>query len=265
MISNEIYNHQVENIALDMARDEFTGKVALITGAGRGAGRQVAVAFGALGAIVAANDINPLSLDETIELIYQAGGTGEPFVFDIAKRMPVEGLVAQVLERYDRIDCLINHASVAPAASLLDMDEWDFHRTLDVNLGGPFFTMQQVGRVMRQQGGGVMVNLISMKPTSLNQSDHSAYAASQAGIVGLTCAAAAELSSYHIRVNSIYQGPKITATAESGDWNPTQFDSWLGKYPALSDHPRLVQLVLFLCSESASALNGLVLPLDMLV
>jgi 3-oxoacyl-[acyl-carrier protein] reductase len=244
--------------------DEFAGKVALITGAGRGAGRQLAVAFSSLGAIVAANDINPLSLDETVEEIHQAGNKGEGFVFDIAKRMPVEGLVAQVLEHYGRIDCLVNHASVAPEARLIDMDEWDFHRTLEVNLGGPFFTMQQVGRVMRQQGGGAIVNFISMGQASLYQKGHSAYAASQAGLVGLTYAAAAELSSYHIRVNSIYRGVTTSATALLEKWNREPFDRWLGNYSALASHPRLVQLVLYLCSAMAEGVNGQVIPVDTL-
>jgi NAD(P)-dependent dehydrogenase (short-subunit alcohol dehydrogenase family) len=126
--------------------DEFTGKVVLITGAGRGLGREAAIAFSSFGGRVAANDINPLSLDETVNHIIQNGGTARPYVFDIAKRMPIEGMVAQVLDHFGRIDILINHATVAPHASLLEMDEWEFHRTLDVNLGGPFFTMQQVGR-----------------------------------------------------------------------------------------------------------------------
>ena len=113
--------------------DEFAGKVVLITGAGRGIGRELALAFSSLGAIVAANDINPISLEETISQITQTGGTARAYIFDVAKRMPIEGMVSQVLEHFGRIDILVNHATVAPDAFLLDMDEWDFHRTLDVN------------------------------------------------------------------------------------------------------------------------------------
>jgi 3-oxoacyl-[acyl-carrier protein] reductase len=243
---------------------EFSGIVVLITGAGWGNGRQVAVAFGALGARVAANDINPLRLDETVDQVRQAGGTGEGFVFDIAKRMPVEGLVAQVLEHFGRIDCLVNHASVAPDAKLLEMDEWDFHRTLDVNLGGAFFTMQQVGRVMHQQGGGVMVNLISLEHAHLNQIGHSAYSASQAGLVGLTYAAAAELSAYNIRVNAIYQGAMQMGATSLGGWDSTLFTHWLetSQSLAMAGCSRVVSLVLYLCSDAAKAINGQVIPVS---
>ncbi len=245
-----------------MAADEFTGKVVLITGAGRGAGRQVAVAFGALGAVIAANDISPLSLDETIDLVHRAGGSGDGFVFDIAKGMPVQGLVAEVLGRYGRIDCLVIHASVAPNAGLLDMDEWDFHRTLDVNLAGAFYAMQQVGRVMRQQGGGVMVQLISMQQAV--QKGYCAYTASQAGLVGLTQAAAAELEPYHIRLNSICYGEGSMGSAPLTEWDSTPFNSWLDMSPAGAQQPRLVQLVLYLCAEAAEGVSGRVITLEFL-
>jgi NAD(P)-dependent dehydrogenase (short-subunit alcohol dehydrogenase family) len=243
--------------------DEFIGKVVLITGAGRGAGRAVALAFSFHGALVAANDITPLSLDETVSQIQQAGGKASSYVFDIAKRMPIEGLVTQVLDHFGRIDILVNHASVQPEASLLEMDEWGFHRTLDVNLGGPFFTMQQAGRVMRQQGGGVMVNLVSAMGRERIQKGHSAYLASQAGVIGLTCAAAHELSAYNIRVNTVCKGS--TDIVSSQDWDATTFHHWLESFPNIGkgDYRNLVSVVLFLCSNAASSLTGQVIPVEL--
>jgi NAD(P)-dependent dehydrogenase (short-subunit alcohol dehydrogenase family) len=94
--------------------------------------------------------------------------------------MPIEGMVAQVVEHFGRIDILVNHATVEPDAYLLDMDEWEFHRTLDVNLGGPFFCMQQVGRIMRQLGGGTMVNIISGFVQDASRAQR--YYASQTGL-----------------------------------------------------------------------------------
>jgi NAD(P)-dependent dehydrogenase (short-subunit alcohol dehydrogenase family) len=244
--------------------DEFGDKVVLITGAGRGAGRETALAFSSLGAIVAANDINPISLDETVSQIQQAGGKAGAYVFDIAKRMPIEGLVAQVLDHFSRIDILVNHASVQPDASLLDMDEWEFHRTLDVNLGGPFFTMQQVGRVMRQQGGGVMVNLLSGLEHGHIQKGYTAFSSSQAGVIGLTRTAAAEFSAYNIRVNSIIRGSIDLGLIPSQDWGATAFHRWLETFPNLrqGDYQNLVSTVLFLCSNAASSLTGQIIRVD---
>ena len=243
--------------------DEFIGKVVLITGAGRGAGRGIATAFSSLGAVIAANDINPLSLEETVSQVLQAGGKAEAYIFDIAKRMPIEGLVTQVLDRFGRIDILVNHASVQPDASLLEMDEWEFHRTLDVNLGGPFFTMQQVGRVMRQQGGGVMVNLISALGSERIRKGHAAYIASQAGVIGLTRAAAQEFSIYDIRVNTVCHGS--TDMVSSQDWDATTFHHWLESFPNVGqdDYHNLVSVVLFLCSDAACSLTGQVIPVEL--
>lgn len=244
--------------------NEFADKVALVTGAGRGTGREIALAFSSLGIAIAANDINPISLDETVSQIQQAGGKAGAYVFDIAKRMPIEGLVAQVLEHFGRIDILVNHASVQPDAYLLEMDEWDYHRTLDVNLGGPFFTMQQVGRVMRQQAGGVMVNLIYGSGQGRIQKGHAAYLASQAGLIGLTRAVAREFSAYNIRVNSVCHGTTDIDLIPSLDWDANTFHHWLESFPNVGPgaNHNLVSMVLFLCSNAASSLTGQVISVD---
>ncbi len=244
--------------------DEFTDKVVLITGAGRGMSRQVALAFASLNAIVAANDINPINLDETASQVQQNGGRCTGFVFDIAKRMPVEGLVSQVMEQFGRIDFLVNHASVQPYAALLEMDEWDFHRTLDVNLGGAFFCMQQVGRVMRQQGGGVMVNLVSAVEDDDIQKGHTAYAASLAGLLGLTHVAASELAAYHIRVNAICRGNEMPWLSATRPPDIPGFRRWQSDHPGAhhDGHSELVSLVLFLCSEAAGSITGQVIAVD---
>ena len=245
--------------------DEFVDKVALITGAGRGAGREIAKAYSSLGGVVAANDINPISLDETVSQILQAGGKAHAFVFDVAKRMPIEAMVAQVLDHSGRIDYLINHASVKPDDHLLEMDEWEYHRTLDVNLGGPFFTMQQVGRVMRQQGGGAMVNLISSLKPGRVQKGHAAHSASQAGVIGLTRAAAGEFSPYNIRINSVFHGPIDLSLLPSQSWDASIYQHWLEAFPnvGLGNEQDLVSMVLFLCSNAASSVTGQVIQVDL--
>lgn len=244
--------------------DEFTDKVVLITGAGRGKGREIALGFASLGAVVAANDINPLNLDETVNQIRQAGGRSDAFVFDIAKRMPIAGMLAQVLEQFGKVNILVNHASVKPDASLLEMDEWDFHRTIDVNLAGVFFTMQQVGRVMQVQGEGSMVNLLSFGGHGHYTKGQAAYIASQAGVIGLTHAAARELADHHIRVNAVYQGESLETEDFCTVSRMPNLGAWREAHPQvrLGHHPELVSAVLYLCSSEAASLNGKIVGIE---
>jgi NAD(P)-dependent dehydrogenase (short-subunit alcohol dehydrogenase family) len=185
---------------------EFAEKVVLVTGAGRGAGRAIAEAFARQGAIVAVNDITPINLDETVQRIQNAGGQVKNYIFDIAKRLPAQALVEQVLEDWGRLDILVNHANVKPRAAILDMDEWDWQRTLDVNLSGVFYLLQMAGRAMRAQGGGIVINIGSLGGQPHTLRGRAAYIASNNGLAGLTQAAADEFAAYNIRVNMVSTG-----------------------------------------------------------
>lgn len=192
----------------------FLGKIVLVTGAGRGAGRAIAEAFAARGAQVAANDISPINVEEVVEDIRSRGGMAMACVDDVAKKVSVQALINNVTDAWGRIDILVNTANVEPRTSLLDMDEWDWHRTLDVNLTGAFLLMQSVGRVMRAGGGGVMVNLAPIAGR-LDQPDRGAYVASKVGLVGLTRQAALEFVSYGIHVHAVCTGlPELANTAD---------------------------------------------------
>jgi NAD(P)-dependent dehydrogenase (short-subunit alcohol dehydrogenase family) len=244
--------------------DEFTDKVALITGGGRGTGREIALALASLGVAVAVNDINPLNLEETVSQITKVKGRARPYIFDIAKRMPIEGMITQVLADFNHIDILVNHASVHPDASLLEMDEWEFHRTIDVNLGGPFFCMQQVGRVMREQGEGVIVNLISLQHQNFHKG-HGAHSASQAALAGLTQAAADELAPDHIRVNAVCYGSRLQDNIVIAELDTTGLHAWYDQHPQIhvADHPDLVTKVVYLCSSASASLNGRIIAAQM--
>jgi NAD(P)-dependent dehydrogenase (short-subunit alcohol dehydrogenase family) len=243
---------------------EFAGKIVLITGAGRGIGRGLAYAFAAQGACVAANDITPVNLDATVAHIRSLGGNARDYVFDIAKKMPVQALVEQVRSDWERIDILINNAGVEPHAPLLELDEWDWLRTLDVNLSGPFFLMQAVGRVMRDQGGGVMVNIASIAGRAHGLKDRAAYVASKMGLIGLTREAARELAAYQIRVNAVCPGVIETEMTAALRQNETMMRKWLEDIPQgrLGLAEDVAGVVLFLCSDAAAYLTGQAINVD---
>lgn len=185
----------------------FKDKIVLITGAGKGSGRILAKAFAERGAIVAANDISPINVEQVVDEINQQGGRAKAYIEDVAKKVGVQNLINQVEDDYGRIDVLINHAAVEPNVPLLSMDEWDWHRVLDVNLTGVFLMTQSVGRVMKEQGGGVIINLVT--ESTRDEKLKAAFVASMQGLAGFTSQAARELSPHGIRV---YAAANTSAT-----------------------------------------------------
>lgn len=178
----------------------------LITGAGRGSGRMLAESLATQGAVIGANDISPVNVEEVVERILQQGGRAKAYIEDVAKKVGAQHLIKQVEDDFGRIDILINHASVEPHTPLLDMDEWDWHRVLDVNLTGAFLMTQSVGRVMRAQGRGMIINLIGMNDAPASMETGAAFVASMSGLEGLSRQAARELAHDGIQVHAVATG-----------------------------------------------------------
>lgn len=243
---------------------EFTDKVILITGAGRGIGRAIAEGFAEHGAIIAANDINPINLDETLEKINEDAGEAKGYVYDIAKKMPLQAMVNDILDDWGHIDVLVNNAAVEPHIALLDMDEWDWRRTIDVNLSGPFFAIQTVGRLMRDQGGGVIVNIGSIAGRAHGLKDRAAYVASKMGLIGLTREAARELAAYNIRVNAICPGIVETERTRALHQDESRVHKLLEDIPAgrFGQPQDVVGLALFLCSKAGTYITGQAINID---
>jgi len=184
---------------------DFANQVILITGAGQGLGREAALAFATRGASLALNDLLPIHLDDTLAQVRALGAPAKAYPEDIARRMPVQWLIEQVRADWGRVDVLINCASVRPSDPILTMDEWDWHRTLDVNLTGPFLLIQAVAPLMQAQGGGVMINVGPVVQGRLADIEPApAYSASKTGLLSLTREAGAELAAIGIRVHSVY-------------------------------------------------------------
>jgi NAD(P)-dependent dehydrogenase (short-subunit alcohol dehydrogenase family) len=190
---------------------DFSGKIVLITGAGKGTGRRVAEAFSAQGATVAVNDVSPINLDETVAHILASGGQVKVYVEDIAKKMPIQTLLNSVMDDFSRIDILVNCAEVEPQKTVLEMDDWDWQRTLDVNLNGPFLLTQSMGRIMKEKGCGVIVHVGERAKGS---ECRLAYFTSKAGLAALSALAAYELSKFGIRVYYFQPDEKVDSAKQ---------------------------------------------------
>lgn len=243
---------------------QLPDKVALVTGAGRGIGRAIALGLAQAGARVAVNDINPDTAERTAREIRDGGGEAVAFAADVANKLAVHTMINGCLERWGRLDILVNNAGVEPKASILTMDEYDWDRTLAVNLKGAFLCSQFAGRAMREQGGGVIVNIASIGGHKIPLKDRAAYCASKAGLVGFTRECAREFAAYGIRVNAICPGVIETEMTAQLRQNPEQMRKWLEDIPQgrLGTPEDIVGLVLFLCSEAAAYITGQAIHVD---
>lgn len=181
-------------------------KVAIVTGAGQGIGAAVAHALAVAGARVAVNDINPDRAERVANAIRAAGGQAMAIPADVSNKFQCVHLVETTRAQWGQLDILVNNAAVKPKSSILKMDEWDWQRTLDVNLKGVFFMSQLVGRVMAAENGergGVMVNIASTAGVTEPLADYAAYAASKAGVLGFGRECAREFATYGIRVHTL--------------------------------------------------------------
>ncbi len=180
--------------------DELKDKVVLITGAGKGIGRRLAEELAAKGAIIAANDISPINVEEVVNGIRAKGGQAKAYLEDVAKKVGAQMIVKSVEDDFGTIDILVNHAAVEPHTPLLNIDEWDWHRVIDVNLTGAFLMSQTVGRVMREKGSGVIVNLVAGADEKGKEAG--AFLASKAGLDELSRQLARELNPHGVKVVS---------------------------------------------------------------
>ena len=243
---------------------EFEGKVVLVTGAGRGIGKAIALAFAQAGARVAVNDINPDSGEATANEIVANGGEAAAWSADVSNKLAVQTMLIGIEERWGRVDILINNAGVEPHQPILEMDEWDWSRTIDVNLKGAFICSQSVGRMMKAQGSGAIVNIASIAGRAAGLRDRSAYVASKTGLAGFTKECAREFAAYHIRVNAVCPGVIITEMTARLRQNEAQMKKWLEDIPLgrLGEPDDVAGLVLFLCSDAAKYITGQAINVD---
>ncbi|NJN93371.1 MAG: SDR family oxidoreductase [Anaerolineales bacterium] len=243
---------------------DLSGQVALVTGAGQGIGRAIGQRLAGCGARVCINDINADTAQATVELIQSSGGEAMAFIASVDDKNGVETMVQTVVEAWGKLDFLVNNAGIEPSASILEMEEATWDRTLAVNLKGTFLCSQAAGRVMKAQGSGVIVNISSIAGHSTPLALRSAYCASKAGMVGFTKECAREFAGYGIRVNAVCPGVIITPMTEKLRHNEAMMAKWMQEIPQrrLGEAAEVAELVLFLCSDSAGYITGEAIYVD---
>jgi NAD(P)-dependent dehydrogenase (short-subunit alcohol dehydrogenase family) len=235
--------------------------VALVTGAARGIGLATAKRFLADGWRVALLDINGETLRQAMAEIAQPDAT-LALACDVSDPQAVAGAFASLTQRFGRLDALVNNAGIAIFGPILQTSFADWSRVLAVNLSGPFLCAQAAAPLMRDNGGGAIVNITSI--SGLRASTlRVAYGTSKAGLAHLTKQQAVEFASYGIRVNAVAPGPVDTAMAKAVHTPEIRADYHdhmpLNRYGLEEE---LAEAIYFLCSERASYITGQVLAVD---
>lgn len=193
---------------MDMETTEkvLSGKVALVTGAGRGIGKAVALKLGALGAVVLVNYNGSADrAGEVVEQVEAAGGSAAAIHCNISDYDACEKMVKDVIEKYGRVDILVNNAGIARDNLIMRMTEEEYDSVLDTNLKGAFNTIRHLSRFFLKQRAGKIINISSVSGV-LGNAGQANYSASKAGLIGLTKSVARELAGRGVCVNAVAPG-----------------------------------------------------------
>ncbi len=242
---------------------DLTDRVALVTGAGRGIGRDLALALAHAGARVVAGSRTTDEVDELAAEIVDGGGQASAVHVDVRDLASIEAAVTSTVDQHGRVDVLVNNAGVGTNHDALDVTEDDWDEVLDVNLKGLFFMCQAAGRHMVRAGRGRIVNM-SSQAGSVGIRRHAAYCASKGGVEQLTRVLALEWAPHGVTVNAV--APtfiRTPGTAERLD-DPAFAADVLQRIPLghVGDPMDVAGAVIYLASDAARLVTGSVLTVD---
>ena len=239
----------------------FNDRVSLITGGARGIGREIALAFAKEGSDIVICDVNQDALNATKKEIEALGRKAETFVVDVTSLSQVEDMVNKTLDKFQKIDILINNAGITRDALIVRMSEQDFDAVIAVNLKGTFNCTKALAKVMMKQRYGKIVSIASIIGI-MGNAGQANYAASKAGIIGITKSVAKELASRNVNVNAIAPGfIETDMTAKLPENVKSQMLAYipLNRFGKASD---VAELAMFLASDASSYLTGQVIKID---
>jgi len=237
-------------------------KVALITGAGNGIGKQTALTFSREGAKVVVADINEDAGRKVVDEILQSGGSAAFELVNVAETKDVVRMVENSVKTYGKIDILVNNAGIVADARLVKMDLEQWQRVIDINLKGVFLCGQAVAKVMEtNENGGVILNASSVVGLYGNFGQ-SNYVAAKAGVIGMTKTWARELGKKGIRVNAV--APGFIATDILQSIPEKVINMMVEKTPLgrMGKPQDIANAYLFLATDEASFITGAVLSVD---
>lgn len=240
----------------------LTGKIALVTGASRGIGREIALTFAREGAVVIVNyQGSKEKAKEVVQTIEKNGGKAEAIQCSVTDFKAVEEMMQTVIAGYGRIDILVNNAGITRDNLVIKMSEEEFDTVLNTNLKGTFHTIRHAARQMIRQKAGKIINIASVSGV-LGNAGQANYAASKAGVIGLTKSMARELASRNITVNAIAPGfieTDMTKTLGENVREKALDEILLKRFGSPRD---VAEMAAFLASGKADYITGQVISVD---
>lgn len=240
----------------------LSGKVALVTGASRGIGSAIAKKLGSLGATVIVNySGSKEKAEETVQAIVEAGGAAEAMQFNVADFSSCEEAAKDVLAKHGRLDILVNNAGITRDGLLMRMSEEDYDKVLDTNLKGAFNMIRQFSKSFLKQRSGRIINISSVSGV-MGNAGQANYAASKAGLIGLTKSVARELASRGVCVNAV--APGFIATDMTANMPESAKEGMTGMIPMgrMGTPEDIAEMVAFLAGDKAGYITGQVFCVD---
>lgn len=242
----------------------LTGRIALVTGASRGIGKAIAHTLGKHGAHVIVSSRKIEGCLQTANEINNAGGSAEAYACHVGNLEDISAIFSHVRETHGRVDILVNNAATNPYfGHILDTDIGAFQKTVDVNLRGYFFMSVEAGKLMRDNGGGAIINIASVSGFS-PAPGQGIYAITKAAVVNMTKAFARECAEHNIRINAVVPGLTETSFAAALNDDEEIRNELLNRIPLRrSAQPEeMTGAVLYLASDAASYTTGSCITVD---